>query len=385
MKTQKSAPLYLLLKELQMNKSIFHRIAILMMVSWIISIPGFSQSYSKQRDVGKSFKVQAGAVVQLTNKYGNINIIPWQKDSVRVEVHMSVQGKQMAKVDKIMSSVDFEMMSFGNFINARTIFRDNQATFWKDVVSYASQVINTSNNLQIDYTVYMPSALDLKIDNKFGNVYTESHSGKVEVKLANGDFQARDFEGTLKLYIEFGSATLRDVNQANLDINYSDLTLNNAVSLTLNSRSSTIDIEKAKTIELSSHRDKLNLKECNSLNGDASFSKIRIAELESGTTLTTKYGEFKANNISRSFRNIHLTSEYTDLLLNFDPSCSFILDLSYDAKTKLNLSPSLASQLRKELLNPQAGTVNANATIGKAATSLVYVNALSGSITIFNK
>ncbi|NVO18974.1 MAG: hypothetical protein HXX13_04705 [Bacteroidetes bacterium] len=357
----------------------------ILILAALLPLAVFAQNFTKQRTVSKSFKVHDGASVQITNKYGNINVIPWQKDSVLFQVNMSVQGKQMAKVDKIMASIDFEMMSFGNYINARTYFRDNQATFWKDVVSYANQVINTSNNLQIDYTVYMPASTDLKIDDKFGNIYAESHTGKVDIKLANGDLQARDFEGNLKLYIEFGSATLGDVNQGDFDVNYSDLTLNKINSMNLNSRSSTIEIEKAKNMEISSHRDKINIKECAAMNGDASFSKIKIMDLESAATISSKYGEFKANSVSRNFHNIHLNAEYTDLFLSFEPTSSFTLDLTYDSKTKVNLSQPLSAQLKKDIIDPKIGTVNATASVGKSANSLVYVNARAGSLTIFNK
>lgn len=359
---------------------------ILLIISGIlVSNQGFSQIFTKQKEVSRSFRVNTGTVVQVTNKYGNVSVIPWQKDSVRVEVSMKVQGKQMAKVDKIMASIDFELMSFGNYINARTHFRDNQATFWKDVVSYAGQVINTSNNLQIDYTVYMPAGTDLKIDNKFGNIYADSHSGNVDIKLANGDLQAHDFSSNLKLEIEFGSATLKTVNSADLIVNYSDLSLTKATAIILNSRSSTLDLEKVRQLELNSQRDKVNIRECFSINGDAYFSKIRIGELESAATLGTKYGEFKLNSVPKAFRIIRLDCEYTDIVLNIEPGSSFSTDLTYDAKTKVTLLPALANVLKKEVQNPQTGKVNATGNIGRSPVSQVYVNTKAGSLTVFNK
>jgi hypothetical protein len=344
-----------------------------------------AQVYTKQREISRSFRVNSGSVVQVANKYGNINVIPWQKDSVRVEINLKVQGKQVAKVDKIMASIDFELMSFGNYINARTTFRDNQATFWKDVVSYAGQVINTSNNLQIDYIIYMPASTDLKIDNKFGNIYTDSHTGKVDIKIANGDLQARDFSGNLKLEIEFGSATLKTVNSAELIVNYSDLSLSGATAIILNSRSSTLDIEEVRQLEINSQRDKVNIRECHSINGESYFSKVKIGMLESSATLATKYGELKLNSVLKGFRMLHLTSEYTDILINMDALTTCSLDLTYDAKTRLTLLPALSNNLKKEVLNPQVGKVNATGNIGRNPASQVYVNTKAGSLTIFNK
>jgi len=361
------------------------RILLFLVVAIGIPVLLSAQVYSEKREQGKSFKLKSGTVIQITNKYGNVNVMPWEKDSVRIEVSMSAQSKQAAKVVKILTSIDCEMTMTANSISARTIFYDNSATFWKDVVSYAGQVINTSNNLQINYTVYMPVTNDIKIDNKFGNVYMDNHSGNADITVSNGDIQARDFSGGLKLKIEFGSANFQDAGDAQLNINYSDLTARKIHKLNLNSRSSTIEIEETGAIELVSSRDKLNVKSCNSLSGEASFSRIRINELEAMSTMNTKYGELRLNTVTRDFRNINIKSEYTDIFLGFNPSDSYSIDLVYDAKTSLNISAPINNQLKKETLNTKLGTIQASGNIGKSGTSHVSVTAKAGSLSVLNK
>jgi len=274
------------------------------------------------------------------------------------------------------------MMATANSISARTVFYDNSATFWKDVVSYAGQVINTSNNLQINYTVYMPVANDIKIDNKFGNVYMDSHKGNADLTIANGDLQARNFSASLKLKLEFGSASIQDADHAQFTVNYSDLTLRKVNTLNLISRSSTIDIEEATSIDIASQRDKLVVKSCNSINGDASFSRIRINELGTTSTMNSKYGELKFNSIDRNFRNINIKAEYTDIFLGFLPSDSYSIDLIYDLKTSLNISPAINNLLKKETLNAKLGTMQVTGNIGKAGISHVSVTAKAGSLTL---
>ena len=362
-------------------------IRILLFLTLSVNLPQLihAQTYSEKREQGKNFKLKSGTVVQITNKYGNINVMPWEKDSVRIEVSMSAQSKQAAKVIKILTSIDCEMTSTANSISARTVFYDNSATFWKDVVSYAGQVINTSNNLQINYTVYMPETNDIRIENKFGNVYMDSHSGNADITVSNGDLQARNFSGGLKLKLEFGSANIQDADEAQLNINYSDLTARKITKLNLNSRSSTLDIEETGSIELVSSRDKLAVKSCNSLSGEASFSRIRINELEAMSTMTTKYGELRLNTVTRDFRNINVKSEYTDIFLGFNPSDSYSIDLVYDAKTRLNISAPINNQLKKETINTKLGTIQASGNIGKSGSSHVSVTAKAGSLSVLNK
>ncbi|MBK7031248.1 MAG: hypothetical protein IPH45_19520 [Bacteroidales bacterium] len=193
------------------------------------------------------------------------------------------------------------------------------------------------------------------------------------------------FSGNLKLEIEFGTATLKTVNSAELIVNYSDLTLTKASALILNSRSSTLDIEEVRQLEVNSQRDKVNIRECYSISGESYFSKVRIGTLESSATLATKYGELKLNAVQKGFRTLHLSSEYTDILINMDALATCTLDLTYDAKTRITLNPSIGNALKKEVLNPQMGKVNATGSIGRNPSSQVYVNAKAGSLVIFNK
>jgi hypothetical protein len=368
-----------------MRKS--NKIVIQFFLAVAISMPVLlnAQVYSEKREQSKSFKLKSGTIIQIANKYGNINVMPWEKDSVRIEVSIAAQSRQAAKVVKILSTIDCEMLATANSISARTVFYDNSATFWKDVVSYAGQVINTSNNLQINYTVYMPVTNDIKIENKFGNVYMDSHSGNADIIVSNGDLQARNFTGSLKLKLEFGSANFQDAGEAKLTINYSDLTARKINSLNLISRSSTLDIEDAAAIEMTSTRDKISVKSCLSLNGDASFTRIRISELGAACTMNMKYGELRLNSVTKNFHLINIKSEYTDVFLGFNPSDSYSMDLIYDAKTSLNITSAINNQLKKETLNAKLGTVQANGNIGKSGASHVSVMAKAGSLTVLNK
>ncbi len=364
---------------------ILKRILFLLLVVTGIPFLANAQVYSEKREQGKSFKLKSGTTVMITNKYGNVNVMPWDKDSVRIEVSMSAQSKQAAKVVKILSSIDCEMISTATSINARTVFYDNSATFWKDVVSYAGQVINTSNNLQINYTVYIPENVPLKIENKFGNIYMDSHRANVDILLSNGDLQARDFSKTLKLKLEFGSASFQDADDAQLTVNYSDITCRKLNTLNLNSRSSTMEIEETGAVEITSSRDKLVVKSCTSIIGDASFSRIRINEMESMCTMDTKYGELRLNSISRNFRAIQLKMEYTDIFVGINPASNYSVDLLYDAKTALNISSPVNNQLKKETLNEKTGTIQATGDVGKASGSHISISAKAGSISVLNK
>jgi len=347
--------------------------------------PAQAQMFSEKRQESHAFKLKSGAIVQVINKYGNVTIVPWEKDSVRFEVSIAAQSKQVAKARKIISSIDCELISTAGFVSARTLFRDNNSAFWKEVVTYAGQVINSSNNLQINYTVYMPVGNPVKIENKFGNVYMDSHRGNTDITLSNGDMQARDFTGFLKLGIEFGTVNIQDAERIQADINYSDFNAQHVRSITLTSRSSTYDFEQADLLELTSSRDKFTIRSCSSLSGETSFSRLRINQFDGSASLVTRYGEIRFSSIAREFKTIYLRSEYTDLYMGLQPAAACSADLIYDAKTSLNIQPALFSQMKKETLDPKTGSMKASGDLGRNGTSQITVTLKSGSISLLNK
>jgi len=367
------------------NIMLKRRFIFLLAVIILMVTEAHAQMFTRQKHITRSFVVVPNSNVQVVNKYGNIQVIPWEKDSVRIIADVTVKAKQSVKADKILSSVDFNFFALGNFIDARTIFSDNQNTFWKDMVSVAGQMINAGNNLEIDYKLYLPAKADLILDNKFGNIYIESNLGNVDIKLSHGDMQARDFSGFTKLNLDFGSATMQDINSAEFVINYSNLSLRKADRINLNSRSSTIIFDDVNLIDLGSRRDEISVKNLSSINGDSYFSNIKINQFNSTATLILKYGGIKISNIAQNFSTIHLDTEYADLLLNFNQGASYNTDLAYDAKTKLSLSPAMNNQLKKEILNAKLGTVHSSGNIGQGNPSTVFISAKSGSLTIFNK
>ncbi|MBK6962631.1 MAG: hypothetical protein IPH20_01510 [Bacteroidales bacterium] len=154
-----------------------------------------AQTYSEKREESKTYRVKPGTLVQVSNKYGNANIMNWEKDSVRFEVSISVQSKQPSKLNKNSHFHRLRDGFNGQCYQCRTVFTTTAPLSGRCGI-VCRKMVNTSNNLQIHYTVYMPEANPVKIENKFGIIYLDSRKGKQDIILSNGDLQARDFTET---------------------------------------------------------------------------------------------------------------------------------------------------------------------------------------------
>ena len=115
--------------------------------------------------------------------------------------------------------------------------------------------------MQIDYTVWLPSTNNLKVENKFGDIFIGDFKGEVEIDLSNGNLKSHDFENKLSLVLNFADATVNQIGTAQIECNYSDLYIKKAEMLRLNSKSSNFEIAELNDLNADSRRDKFRIRQ----------------------------------------------------------------------------------------------------------------------------
>ena len=187
-----------------------------------------AQVYERSRELTKTFRVYEETTLEVHNKYGNIHLFPWQKDSVRIRIEVEVKANKESKADKIYDYIDFDFSHTKYYIEAKTAFRQNRSAFWSEVSDLASTLFSGNNKAQIDYYIYLPADIEIKLENKFGNIYTTNHSGKMIIELSNGDFKANDLSGYVDFDFSFGNASIGQMDEGKLKLGYGELEIEKA-------------------------------------------------------------------------------------------------------------------------------------------------------------
>ncbi len=61
------------------------------------SMPLAGQTYENSKTVREAYRISSGTEVQVINKYGDIHLVPWEKDSVVFEIDLSVTSTKQSK------------------------------------------------------------------------------------------------------------------------------------------------------------------------------------------------------------------------------------------------------------------------------------------------
>jgi hypothetical protein len=279
--------------------------------------------------IERGFEVRSNVTIDLSNKYGQVILNSWDRDSVAVKIQITAYGKNDDAVEKLMDRVDFDFNNTANFLTIETVFDRNSGIF-KDLwnsVSDASKTLLSKSRITVDYEIYVPWKSTVELVNRFGNIYVNQHSGKLIVDLSHGDFRASTLEAPLDLTLGYGRANIRTIREARINLKGGELDINRASQIDLESASSEIYIQDVSSLRLDSRNDQMRLDQVGYIAGKANFSDIQIDRLFESTDIDLLYGELDVNDVMASFSRIRINGRTADVQLNFDPASNFTVDL----------------------------------------------------------
>ncbi len=295
------------------------------------------------RHISRSFHISTSVSVEVSNKYGRIQVIHWEKDSVRFDIDLRIKAKDNTKLGKIKQNIEFDITHGQSYILAKTRFGESGSDVLKDLVDIAGSYLSSQNSVIINYTVRMPAHLNLKIENKFGDVYLDDHAGALDLVLSYGDLKANRLIGRSDLKVTSGDADINYLKEATVIFSYVNARVNESSMLNLQSQSSVLNLEKAGNLKLNSRRDKIFLMEGNFISGETYFSLLNIGTLNNSVSLAGRYGDVIIGNIRRTFTSLNLTSELTDIFLTFEKAMAFDFDLIHHQAVLFSYPSSLAN------------------------------------------
>jgi len=311
---------------------------LLMLLITTVSLRG--QSYTKENMIEKSFPIYEDTEIEISNKYGDITIESWEKDSVKIVVNYKVTSTKEVKLNKTYDaiSVDFKANKF--YIVAATEF-NGKGSFWSDVSDIASNLFTGGTNTSIDYTVYTPDDKHINLNLKYGNVYFANHYGKVKLALSNGDLKAHNLMGDTELNVEFGDVTINNLVDGKVRLSYGTLNLEEADNLSITGQSSEYEMIQVNSLTIDSKRDKIIIDEVVDVTGSTYFSRLDIDKLLGSIDVKSKYGSFKLKEVGKTVNNIKLDHNNTSVNIYLQKENNYKIDLISDEKADVTYSANL--------------------------------------------
>ena len=338
-----------------------------------------AQNDSQTRSFIKTVPVGKETTLEIENKYGTIQITPWNKDSAYIRAEVKAFAKDHSKIEKMFDGITVNITDSKYLVRAQTEFTSNINTLFESFKGMTSKLISYDSHVEINYYINIPDYLNLKIDNKFGDVYMEDNTGGFRITISNGSFKANSLGKNSSITMVFCDAKIHSIQSGKIDASFSEVSLGETEDLSINSISSKYDIKKAGVLRGESRRDKFFIETIESLDGNAYFTDYNVNTVRKELNLTTRYGSVNADLIEKGFESVNINSSYSDVSLSFDPGSSYNLDIR-----QINaflVLPDKNARTEQKALDEDRKEYVTSGTVGKnPGTTKVKIDATHGNI-----
>lgn len=333
------------------------------------------QQLSETRKISRSFAVTKDTDVEVINKYGMVHVETWDKDSVLFEIETTANAKYKEDISSILNNIDFQFINTNHYVVAKTIFINPTKLLIKDL----KNMFGKSNDVSINYTVFVPRKLSLKLENKYGDMYVGALAGNISIKVSYGSLKADVVDGKLSLNVEFGHADVNKVDAANVYLNFSDLRIKKVKQIDLRSNFSDATIDEAGSVTLNSKQDDINITDVKELVGSCNFTNMKLGFLEKSLNLDSRFGNIDVMKLSPSFTSMRVGTNYTDLNIFFNIELTgFDADILH---RNSRLMYPRSCNLVEVMANPKVKQYRTTGRMGAAqGKGNVYIDANYGEI-----
>lgn len=309
--------------KLSIYKSLF---SIVILVLFIGNL-GFTQNYHLSKSWDQTFVLSDDMEVNIQNKYGDIQIVHWEKDSVRIQVKLDVNSHKEQKAQKLFESIDVHFKSNFFYVIAETELIGKNSV-WNELSDVTKQLFNSKTTSRIDYTIYLPNTSQLTIKNKYGNIYLGDFLGELDIEVSNGDIKAHDLLGRTKLNVSFGDIFINKIKHAIIQASSSEAEIEEIDYMETHTRSSKFYLEDVQQLNLDASHDKYQIGTIDQIKGKTSFTFLKIKELNKEAVLTQKFGALHFRDITKEVSAIQLDTYKSDIHFSLNYSDSYLLDFT---------------------------------------------------------
>lgn len=306
-----------------MMKSIYKITLLFLFFPLITSANIDEKKHEKSKNIKKEFSVNKNAKVSLDNKYGNLNITTWDKNSVEIEITITVKGDDLDRVESKLADIDVEFESSPSFVYAKTVFEKEQKSwsFWKK---------SKNINYKINYNVKMPKTNNLDLDNDYGSIFLGDLSGKANIncdygKISVGELLAENNN----INLDYCSlSNIAYMKSGDINVDYSKITVEESEDIKVNTDYSTLKFEKAGNIDFNADYGSITINNANNVNGNSDYASMRFGTIKKNLKIDTDYGSISVNKLAKGFENVIIEGEYAGIKIGVESDAVFDFELN---------------------------------------------------------
>ena len=109
--------------------------------------------FTETREFVRRFSIKPETRIDITNKYGRIELNTWEKDSVVIKFRMEINEKKPVKLEKTLDNLDFDISNSQYYLVVKTQIDKNRSQIESELQKFKETILQTNGSIRIDLTV----------------------------------------------------------------------------------------------------------------------------------------------------------------------------------------------------------------------------------------
>lgn len=317
---------------------LFVCMSVLVHASTVSDTTALLKKYEYTKTIKKDLPITSTGTVMLNNRYGKIEIKTWDKDRVKIDVHITVDEESEGSAQVVFNRIKINFSNRRDLVAAETEIQSSSTQSWWNFWS-----VTTNDNFEIDYEVFMPYTATLELSNRYGNVIIPELAGDANVTVKYGNCVVDGVRKTLDMTLSYGNGIIGQAQRTNATIAYGSLDLQQSKNVNLNTKYSKINIELAEDMQINSAYDTYAIGQGRNINSIGKYDNITIERVKNFTAkakysdyvigniyesanFDLNYGGARIHNVKKGFSEVVLLGNYADYRLSVERGIPYILD-----------------------------------------------------------
>ena len=274
--------------------------------------------YTKTKVIDKTFNVTKEATLNVSNKYGNIDIVTWDENKITVTVKITTNGDDEDKVKKRLEEITVEFDANSTYVSAKTMIEKSSASWnlWGK---------NNNVNMEINYQIKMPLTNNVNLTNDYGGINLNKLAGSAKINCDYGKLNIGELlNASNSINIDYtNNSTISYMKNGNVNADYSTLRIDKSGKIDLNADYSHISFGTIAQLNYSCDYGSLKIGDAENLNGTSDYMNLTIDKLLIIGVFNLDYGSLKIEELGEHLKDLKLQSSYTHVKLGLHPNASF--------------------------------------------------------------
>lgn len=331
------------------------------------------------KKISETFTMTNAGELHIDNKYGDIVINGWDEDTISIDVEIMVTHKKRDNAESLLERINPNIRAVNGFVSVTSEISDKNDGFFAKYFNKANPFDYDKSNIQINYTIYMPSKAELEITNKFGDVIIGDWTGKLKGDLQHSDMWINNDLNNADLNLKYGKLRARSINYGSIHINNGAMDIEESKDLRLNSNGTEITIDKISSLEIYSSKDDIVIEEAGTVHGDIKFTNLQLNNIYNEVNLTMKIADFKVLNINNDDVVLTLRQESSKVSLDVK---GFAFEFEATLEQGLLRLPKSFKNVDTKMLDKGKRIRKISAHYGNAASGNISITGEKGAIIL---